>query len=613
MQAAPLSSSLSMPESLATPQVGRARLLIGLLQGALLYWLYRAWQAHAWPATDMRLFEPLALAALLAPVILVSSLGNMDGRRAALWAAAAAAISAALGFYDAWRMDGLAGLDTAARFDGVTRDPSLTLVFFLAAGFFIAHSMIMAGVAERRRIASYPFYFESAWKLAVQLMFSALFVGVTWLVLGLGSALFMLVKLSFLRDLMKESWFVIPVIAFCFACALHLTDVRPAIVRGIRTLLLVLMSWILPVATLIVGGFLASLLFTGLAPLWATRHASAVLLGAAALLVILINAAWQNGTVAATVAPPLRVSARVAALLLAPIVAIALYALALRVADHGWTSERVIAAACLLVAACYAAGYAIAALRRSWLPAVGAANVATAFLVLAVLLALFSPLADPARLSVDNQLARLASGKVSAEKFDYAYLRFEGVRYGRAAIAQLRGAGGKDAAAIRQGVEAALKLDARRGPRIDAEAPATAAQIAANLTVWPSGAQLPASFLRGDWSKHVGIWQFPDCLRRAGEKCDAYLLDMTGDGKPEVIVVGTRPSPNGAMIMAEDADRLWAPVGALPFELAGCASVRKSLAEGRLRAVAPLVNTLEIDGRRMPVRPLQEASGACPK
>jgi hypothetical protein len=64
------------------------------------------------------------------------------------------------------------------------------------------------------------------------------------------------------------------------------------------------MSWILPVAVVLVAGFICSLPFTGLAALWETRHATSVLLSAAALLLVLINAAFQNGE--AKVALPLR-------------------------------------------------------------------------------------------------------------------------------------------------------------------------------------------------------------------------------------------------------------------------------------------------------------------
>jgi hypothetical protein len=586
-------SGLSIPESLALPDVGGARLLIGLVQGLLLYWLYRAGQDHAWPATAPLLFQPLLLVLVLAPAILVSSIGNMAPRRAALWLAIAAALIAMLGVHGAWRV---------ATASGVAPFPAPALAFFLAAGFFIAHSMVMAGVSERRRIASYAGYFEAAWKLAVQLGFSGLFVGVTWLVLTLGAKLFLLVQITMPEQVLREAWFAIPISAFAFTWAMHITDVRPAIVRGIRTLLLVLMSWLLPVAALIVGAFLASLLFTGLAPLWATRHAAAVLLAAAATLVIMINAAWQNGAAAAPVPPVIRLSARAAALLLAPVTAIALYALALRVAEHGWTTDRVVAAACVLVAACYAAGYGAAALRKGWLDAIAGVNIATALLVLAVLLALFSPIADPARLSVNSQLARLASGRVAADKFDYAYLRFEGKRYGAAALARLKaGAVGNDAPAIRQGVDAALALN---GPlaRPMREPAADTASLVANLTVWPRTAQLPQSFVRNAWNTNAMLAPLPACLSQAGPKCDVFMLDLSGDGKPEVVVIGARRG-DPAVVMGDDGTGQWQVVATLPFGLAGCRAVHQGLEEGRFRAAAPVGNDLDIDGKRIRVTP----------
>ena len=589
----------ALPESLTRPDVAPGRLLIGLLQGIVLYWLYRAGEGRAWPATVPLLFEPLLLVALIAPVILGSSLGHMAGRRAALWSGSAAVIIAALGVHDAWRS---ASVPAPA-----LQLPSPPLMLVLAVGFFIAHSMVLAGVGERRRIASYQAYFETAWKLAVQLSFSAAFVGALWVVLWLGASLFMLVQLSFLRELLQKPWFSIPVVTFAFTWAMHITDVRPGIVRGIRTLLLVLMSWVLPVATLIVGGCLASLWFTGLAPLGATKHAASVLLGAAAVLVVMVNAAWQNGVAAPTVAPAIRHSARLAALLLAPIVLIAIYALGLRVADYGWTDDRIIAAACLLVASCYAAGYAFAALRRGWLDRIAGVNIATAFVVLAVMLALCSPIADPARLSVSNQLARLASGKVTADKFDFAYLRFDGARYGRAALAQLKDSA---SAAVRQGAETALAVTSRpRGAVIEANrAPA---DLAANITVWPSGTRLPASFVAANWASRAGSPSYPHCLWRAGARCDAYLIDLDGDAKPEVLVVDAERGGR-ATVMGEDDKEGWRAVKTLPFDIAGCASLRASLIAGRVRAVNPLASALEIDGRPIRMQSADFMPVACP-
>jgi hypothetical protein len=48
-----------------------------------------------------------------------------------------------------------------------------------------------------------------------------------------------------------------------------------------------------------------------------------------------------------------------------------------------------------------------------------ATNIAMAFVVIVVLLALCTPLADPRRLSVEDQVARLETGKVKPEAFDY--------------------------------------------------------------------------------------------------------------------------------------------------------------------------------------------------
>jgi hypothetical protein len=588
-----------MPESIVTSKVAIARLAIGLLQGVTLYFLYRAANAMTWPATESYLFAPLLLVSVIAPVILISSLGHLDKRQTWIWMLAAVAIIGALGFHDIWR-GGAGNYYWFNQGANRVRFPSPLLFAFVVAGFYIAHSLVLASAFDKQRIAKYSTYFEMAWKLLIQIKFSTLFVGALWLVLWLGAALFMLVKLDFLTNLLKESWFAIPVTAFAFSCAIHITDVRPAIVRGIRTLLLVLLSWILPITALIVVGFLFSLPWTGLAPLWATKHATSVLLGAAAVLIVLINAAFQNGEIAPNVARVIRLSARGAALSLLPIAAIAIYSLGLRVNEYGWTTDRIIATACLLVASCYALGYAWAASRRSaWLAPVATTNIATAFVVLAVLLALFSPIADPARLSVGDQMARLAAGKVSADKFDFDYLKFEGARYGLAALNQLKNRSqGPDAASTREKAELALKKENRWS---SAPPKAEPADVASNIQVWPKTVRLPASFLQEKWTENKRAWELPLCLTQAKKTCDAYLIDFDGDGKPEVLLVGTERYI-GATVMKEAADGDWSAVANLANDLAGCEPLREKLRAGEFRTIAPRLSDLEIAGQRVEIQ-----------
>ena len=477
--------------------------------------------------------------------------------------------------------------------DGLAIWPSPLLVVFAAVGLFIAHALVVAGDAERRVIATYPAYFDAAWKHGVQLALSFLFVGLFWVVLELGAGLFKLIDLDFLRRLIEHRWFALPATTLALACALHVTDARAGIVRGIRVLVLTLLSWLLPLMALFGLGFLASLPFTGLTPLWGTRFATALLLSAAATLICLVNATYQDG--AAEHAPPraLRYAGSLAALLPAPLVAIAAYALALRVIQHGWTSDRIIATACLVVGACYAVGYAWAVLRPGpWLARIAGCNIATAFVILAVLLALFTPIADPARLAVASQLARLEAGTIAPDKFDFAFLRFDGARYGRAALEKLK--------AVEQG-RTSRRHPAARSRRARGKKPLGPASarcrrrrsLRANLTVYPAGRQLPDSFLKQNWAAEPGV---PSCLlsATATPKCDAIVIDIDGDGKDEILIL----EPWRLVVMADDDHGGWRYAGQLDGPV-GCAPVRDALHAGRFEVLSPRWRDLQVEGWRL--------------
>nr|WP_315392049.1 DUF4153 domain-containing protein [uncultured Duganella sp.] len=588
-------------------RVMAARLATGLLQGVLLYALYRAGKEGAWPATAPYLMVPLMMLALFLPVLLVSALGHMPARRAAAWLATAALLLVVLALHDAWRgHHGYPMFDNWA--DRKVYSPSQILALCGVPFFFIAQALVLAGVHDGRRVANYDTYFETAWKLGVQLLFSAFFVGALFMVLFMGGALFKLIKLNFLQMLLREAWFNVPVVFAAFSCAMHITDVRPAIVRGIRTLLLVLMSWILPVAAIIVTGFLCSLPFTGLQALWETRHATSVLLSAVVVLVVLINAAFQNGDAAAAVQAVVRVSARAACILILPLTAIGIYALGLRVAQYGWSTDRVIAAACLLVASCYAVGYAWAAYQYdTWLRPLATVNVAAAFLVLAVMLALFTPIADPARLSVNSQMARLEEGKTAPGQFDYRYLRFEGGRYGRQALERLaQWQAGPDAATVRRDAAQALALtDQQRWTgRAHSGAPI---QVAQQVTVWPAGAVLPAGFTAQKWET-IDDEAKPACLVRKDSKCDAFMVDLDGDGADEVLLIDIENGSNA--VMARRPDGAWARTAVINYPYSRCPALREKLKKGQFSVVVPKMKELEVGGQRIGLTAPPSMSGA---
>ncbi len=569
------------------------RAAIGLAQGVALNWLYNAADAKIWPATDGPLFSAAVLCAVYVPVVAIAGLHNLRTRTFAIWIVVASAVLAGFGAYDILR-DPI----TVAGGDAPRNLPGVLVWAAAAVGLFIAHALIVSGDSDRKFIAAYPRYFDIAWKHGVQVVMAALFVGIFWQLLWLGADLFKLIKIEYFAELIRKRWFAIPVTTLAVAYAIHTTDVRATLVQGVRTLTLTLLSWLLPLMALIAVGFLAALLFTGLEALWSTRRAATMLLLAAGTLVLLINAAYQDGGTQSRVARILRHAGTIATVALLPLVAIAAYAVALRVGQHGWTPERIIASAWVVVTACYAGGYLLAAATRGpWLKGIEAANIFSSFVILAVLLALLSPVADPARISVADQVARLEDGRISPDAFDYAFLRFKSGRYGRDALERLRTEqNSPDAARIAEKANAALaaKFPSEARLRIDRPTPA---ERAANITViYPNRQALPMNFLQQDWNALPDQWRYPRCLT-AKLKCEAVLLDLDGDDKPEILIF----LPVGLVPAFKETDGKWAWLGSLAN--ANCKGVREALVNGDFKLVAPDFRDLQVAGQQLYVLP----------
>jgi hypothetical protein len=498
---------------------GLTRLAIGLAQGILLFLLQRADESKAWPATQPLLYAPLLICALMVPLIPLAALSAMRRMSLIVWSLVATVLTAILAVHAAWT-----GAEPARLGAGPLSPP----IFIAAAALlFIAHHLVQPAEAVRRPVAPYADYFDLAWTNAVRLVLSLAFTGAFWLLLFLAGALFKLIGVEAIQKLIGETAFAFPATGLMFAAAVHmavqLTEARAGLVRGVRTVGLILLAWLSPLMVVIAAGFLATLPFTGLAPLWGTKAATALLLSAAAALVALINAAYQDGVEPPHLVP--RLAARIASLLLIPIVVLAAYALWLRIGQYGLTPDRVFAAAYLVVAAGFTVGYAVAALRPgAWMKTLEPTNLIMAAVSVLLLIALFTPIADPARLSVGSQVKRLETGKVAPDKFDFQFLRFEGGVYGRRALDRLKAS--PNAEIARRAREAAAAKEktpaqASRGPDF------------ASMTVYPAGKTLPQSFRDQNWSDAPA----DSVCTFAGMKCSTMVIDTDGDGVDEVLLI----------------------------------------------------------------------------
>lgn len=524
--------------------VGLTRLAIGLTQGVALYLLFRLAEGAQpnWSSTHPEAFAPMVLVALFLPPVLLAGVGRLRWTTLAIWGAVAGGALAFLAWYD-----------VARQVDEIGRQSTFPMFAFAAAALFIAHHLIVPADRERKLIAPYPAYFDAAWMAGVQLVLSVAFAGAFWLLLFLGAALFNIIGLSFLGDLIGQTWFSFPLTGLAFATAVHLTDVRDGLIRGVRTIALMLLSWLLLVLTVLVGGFLAALPFTGLQGLWQTGSATALVLAAAGGLIILINAAYQDGRPDNLPPAVLRAAVRVAAILLTPLVLIAFWGLSLRIGQHGLTPDRIIAAACALVGLGYAIGYGLGALApfirkgSAWMKPLEITNVAAAVLEVAVILALFTPLADPARLSVGDQMARLERGAVAPDAFDYAFLKFESGKVGRAALARLVASDNPEIARrAREASEAddRYQVEAVQEPMIEPV-----------VEAWPADRPLPASFAKPFRGPSV----LAGCPNRGD--CVATLQDLNGDGAAEILLA----SPVGLWLFVDDGRGGWDNEGNYPI------------------------------------------------
>ncbi|MFZ0266369.1 DUF4153 domain-containing protein [Caulobacter sp.] len=563
----------------ADPRVVRRatilRLATGLIQGLLLYGLYQADKSKVWPATSRELFAALLLVFLFTPFVVLAGVSALRFRTLAVWKAVAVIVAAGLGAYGVWSGD-----PAARGVDGM--GPQTVLA--VAALIFIGHHLVQPADMERRRIARFATYFDVTWKHGVQAVLSLGFTGAFWLLLFLAAALFKLIGVDAIDRLIKHEAFAFPATCVMFAAAVQLTDVQTNLVRGVRTVALTLLAWLLPLMALIAAGFLLTLPFTGLEPLWKTRSATAILLTADAFLILLANAAYQDGTEKTAVV--LKWAARLAGVLLVPITVLAAYGLSLRIGQYGLSPDRIIAGACVLVAAGYALGYTVAAVRPgAWMKALEVTNIAMAFAVIVVLLALCTPVADPRRLSVGDQMKRLHGGKVSAEAFDYLALRFDDGLFGHQALDVLQ----RDPNPVIKGKAVwVARLDSRPYQPVQTARP----DRFTKTKVYPKGQALPKSFVDQAWNAE----DEPNCLPGYAE-CEAVLADTDGDGVAEVLLSYGRTFD----IFKADAAGVWTKTAETT---AFCGDVDKALEAGDVHvAPSPPAQDLVIGGKRMRIDP----------
>lgn len=311
----------------------------------------------------------------------------------------------------------------------------------LALTIGIAAPLFQAGREGGFRPLSYPLAHDHAWTNAVLWCLSWAFVGVVMLLSFLLAALFDLIGIDLLSDLLREEWFWRPLVGLAFGLGLALLREQRRIVGLLQNVAMLVLGVLAPVLAVGLGLFLIALPFTGLQPLWeATKSTTPILLACAVGALLLVNAVIGNGGDDAPRNRVLRWAALVLAVAILPLVGIAAVATGLRIGQYGFTPERLWGLTFVFIASVVAVAYLVSVIRGrgGWAERVRPANLHLAMIVCGVALLLATPLVSFNAISTRDQVARLESGKVSPDKFDWAALAFDFGEPGRKALERLK-------------------------------------------------------------------------------------------------------------------------------------------------------------------------------
>lgn len=411
----------------------RLLLLIGVLQGWALWGLWKARELHIWPNTDalserglLYLFLALPLA-----IYLTESVTALSRKHRIQILVGLSLLFTLLGAYSGWADNIIFDSQTASGYIPFARPSDLlaaTVLLFVSVPL-LAHFNIKA------RGWAYPDLFETAWRNAILCLSAGFLTGVFWIVLFAGSELLHLIGLSFMKVLIKESTFAIPVSCIAFGTAYSLALARAEMVITLRRFKLSMLAWMLPLLMMFVIVWVVALPFTGVESLFNTHSAAYILLWCAALCISFINAAYQDGITAPPYGKYLNQLLAWGWLALPIVVAVATWAMWLRIEQYGWSEDRVWGMFVMLMAMLHVVGYAASALRsKGWLASIGKTNMWSAFALCIGLIALLTPIADARRIAVNSQMQRLTSQITPVEKFDFDYLRWQAGRHGQNAL-----------------------------------------------------------------------------------------------------------------------------------------------------------------------------------
>ena len=539
--------------TLALSDTHRVRVLlaaVGLVQGFLYYLAYEYWPN----TTTTRALVAGALFLVTGIVLTVHLAWTGKDIKRLFWVSAVTPLVFALVAFWTW-MQIPAG-DFPYRNDGV-RMP--TAIF----GAFLSLLVLLPGIQlfqeNGRRSFPYTGLFRRFWDNLFIVSIAAFVMGAFWLVILLWSELFNLIDVTFFDDVFKHAAFVCMGLSTVFGYGVALGREWERVATTLRNILFAILKHLMPLLAGIALLFLLSLPFTGLQPLWDTRHASATLLSLIALTILFFNGAFQDGTADPPYSPWIRHMVEAALVAIPVFAAITFYALYLRIAQYGLTFVRFYGVLFAIGGMLFGLGYAASVFgsRGRWMAAASRVNVGMGILVVACAVLTHTPILDPLRWSAKSQFDRLAERRVDASEFDFGHLRFELGHFGFEKLARLEElTDHPQADVIRE------RVRATRAAESYAEVKPQPASLlsASDIVPFDTTTGLPDSLVQ-----YVASRLTPHQADRCEENgdCTMFAVNLDTDDEPEYVLLLSGDQDYEIFAFDRDESGQWRQVGRL--------------------------------------------------
>ncbi|WP_271077049.1 DUF4153 domain-containing protein [Aurantiacibacter sp. MUD61] len=387
--------------------------------------------------------------------------------------------------------------------------------FAFAAGVFfslLAIPLFQANFHRKRWQTNYAETHFHVWTDAVSAGGAFAFVLLSWLVLWLLQALFSIVGIEFIEALIDTEGFPGAFMGAAFGGAMGVLRNQLGVLGTLQRVVMLVFALLAVPFAFALAIFLFILLTSGGGALWeATDSATPVLLTCAVAAFILTNAIIRDDDEARSSSKVMQTAALVLAACIFPLTVFAAISMGIRIDQHGLSPERIWALVAIVIATAYGLAYWVGLARgrmAGWSAHLRTANMRLAVASCAVAFVLAFPLFDFGAISTRDQIARLESGEVSVEEFDYSALRWDFGDAGRDALAVLA-EGESELARLAQ---AAREQQSRPYDWLD-EPPDRGV---GTFVVYPSGSDLPPGL--ADTIRSDGV-----C--RDSAACRVYLQD----------------------------------------------------------------------------------------